>query len=266
MIFSESEFIKMPSGNYSIGLSAAVLDKAIGAILHGTIKREFLANSYPEHIVHIDDIFIRKRLATYRDFSIFAEDAGYMTEGEKQGWGWIWQDERWQKKSGVSWKHPFGGGDDEWYRKDDNAPVMQVSWNDAVAYCSWLSKKSGLLMRLPREAEWEIFAALWGVPGMEEWADGLFKPSAQVSLLEAVQGIKPGGVHAAGLLWEWMDDWYDCYPGGMDQRDFGTVYKVLRGGSVLSLPVQKTREFRLRKCPTARSPYYGFRIVCADEL
>ncbi len=64
-----------------------------------------------------------------------------------------------------------------------------------------------------------------------------------------------------GLLWEWTDDWYEPYPGGIDMKDYGTVYKVLRGGSILSLPVQRTREFRLRKCPTARSPYYGFRIA-----
>ncbi len=262
MIFNESEYIRVPAGDYSIGLSATVLDRAAGALRAGAVKGEFLANSSPEHTVHVDEVFIRKTLTTYREFLSFAEDARYPTEGERQGWGWIWQDERWQKKTGVSWRCPFGTSDDERYRDNDNSPVMQVSWNDATAYCAWLSGRSGVPVRLPREAEWEVFARICGVPGMGEWAEGHRNPPVEARLLEAIREIPGPNGHAAGLLWEWMDDWYDRYPGGSHHRDFGTVYKVLRGGSVLSLPVQKTREFRLRKCPTARSPYYGFRIAC----
>jgi formylglycine-generating enzyme required for sulfatase activity len=266
MILTVSECIRIPGGNYTVGLSALALDKAAGATGDGAVKKEFLANSFPDHIVSIDEIAIRNRLTTYREFSIFAEDAGYITEGEQQGWGWVWQDERWQKKSGVSWKSPFGKADDERYRRNVDSPVMQVSWNDSTAYCAWLAVKTGLPVRLPREAEWEVFARLCGFPGMGEWADGPVAMPLQVPVMEALQGMEQGCGHAIGLLWEWMDDWYDRYPGGMDHRDFGTVYKVLRGGSVLSLPVQRTREFRLRKCPTARSPYYSFRIACPGGL
>ncbi len=266
MILSESEFTRIPPGDYPIGLSIPVLDKAVIALSDGAVKKEFLANSFPEHVVHIDEILIRNRLTTHNEFSVFAEDAGYVTEGEKQGWGWVWQDERWQKKTGVSWKSPFGSRDDEWYRKYNDTPVMQVSWNDSAAYCSWLAVKVGIPVRLPREAEWEVFAMMCGVTGTEEWAEGFVEAPLQKSVLETLQGLESGVDHAAGLLWEWMEDWYDRYPGGPEHRDFGKVYKVLRGGSVLSLPVQKTREFRLRKCPTARSPYYGFRIACPGGL
>lgn len=266
MIVNESEFIRIQGGNYQIGLPREVLDKASGALRDGTVKREFLESSVPEHAIHIDDVFIGKRLITCREFSMFAEDSWYLTEGEKQGWGWIWQDERWQKKTGVSWRCPFGNADDERYRTDDGAPVMQVSWNDAVAFCSWLAAQTGRIIRLPREAEWETFAGLCGVPGVREWVDGSFGPPAQALGPGAVREVHAEGVQGTGLLWEWTEDWYDRYPGGRDHKDFGTVYKVLRGGSALSLPVQKTREFRLRKCPTARSPYYGFRIACSANL
>ncbi|HNW28448.1 MAG TPA: SUMF1/EgtB/PvdO family nonheme iron enzyme [Spirochaetota bacterium] len=261
MIFNESEYIRIPCGDYSIGLSAAVLDKAVGALRDGAVRSEFLVNSSPEHVVHVDEVFIRKSLTTYREFLMFVRDAGYITEGERQGWGWVWQDERWQKKSGVCWRSPFGTSDDAGYRSSDVTPVMQISWNDAAAYCAWLSAGSGFLARLPREAEWEIFADKCGVSGMGEWVQGRCNPPLETHLMEAIREISEGGGHGTGLLWEWMEDWYDSYPGGRNHKDFGTVYKVLRGGSVLSLPVQKTREFRLRKCPTARSPYYGFRIA-----
>jgi formylglycine-generating enzyme required for sulfatase activity len=266
MVFRKSDFIRIRAGNYSIGLTAAALEKASGKMKDSTIKKEFLASSFPGHTVHIDEIFISKQLTTLYEFSAFAEDTGYITEGEKQGWGWIWQDERWQKKTGVSWKRPFGTADDERYRQDDTLPVMQVSWHDAAAYCSWLSVKSGITVRLPREAEWEIFAGLCGVPGIVERADDLSQVPVPATVLGALRmGVRSGvgGINAIGLLWEWTEDWYDRYPGGTDQKDYGTVYKVLRGGSILSLPAQRTREFRLRKCPTARSPYYGFRIACS---
>jgi hypothetical protein len=45
------------------------------------------------------------------------------------------------------------------------------------------------------------------------------------------------------------------------------VYKILRGGSLMSLPAQRSREYRFRRCPTARSPFYCFRVAipCGDE-
>ncbi len=38
---------------------------------------------------------------------------------------------------------------------NENQPVVGVSWDDAAAYCQWLSEKTERLFRLPTEAEWE---------------------------------------------------------------------------------------------------------------
>lgn len=46
--------------------------------------------------------------------------------------------------------------DENWGRGD--RPVINVSWDDAIAYAAWLSKQTGLQFRLPTEAEWEYFA------------------------------------------------------------------------------------------------------------
>ncbi len=262
MVLRQSEFIRIPGGRYWVGISADTMEKAFHALSDTAIKNEFIAGSYPQHSVCLETIHVRKFLTSYGEFALFAADAGYQTEGERQGWGWVWREERWRKVSGVSWRCPFGTSDDERYRHD-NGPVMQVSWNDAAAYCSWLTVKDGLTVRLPREAEWEVFARMGGVAGMEEWADGsALVPDREPPREATRHGDEPGGGNPAGLIWEWTEDWYDRYPGGIEHRDHGTIYKVLRGGSILSLPVQRTREFRLRKCPTARSPYYGFRIAC----
>jgi formylglycine-generating enzyme required for sulfatase activity len=256
------DFIKIPRGDYSIGISGDAIESILGRISSSPVKKEFLFSSYPEQIVHLQSIWISRYLVTHDEFSEFASAAGYVTEAERDGWGWTWQDGRWRKKDGVNWKRPFSAEDDDRHVREENLPVMQITWNDAAAFCAWLSASSGMAVRLPREREWEVFAGICGFPGVSDVAAPAQPHITGPEFLEALRAAsREGSLHSTGLLWEWTEDWYDRYPGGPDGKDYGTVYKVLRGGSVLSQPVQRTREFRLRKCPTARSPYYGFRIA-----
>lgn len=118
---------------------------------------------------------------------------------------------------------------------DDNQPVGNVSWNDAVAYAKWLSKRSGRLYRLPTEAEWE-YAARGGTNGRNFWDSDPSGPchSANGADLTAksqwpawtttdcndgykvaspVGRFKPNafGLHdMMGNAWEWTGDWYDA--------------------------------------------------------
>jgi formylglycine-generating enzyme len=256
------EFITVPEGEYVVGLSGAVIDSAYCRVRNGAIKRDFLGGSFPEHSVSAGPVMIRTSLTSRDEFSEFAAETGYVTEAEKDGWGWVMQDGRWNKRAGADWQKPFGQQCANLRTEEGSLPVMQVTWNDAAAYCSWLSGVSGRAVRLPREAEWEIFARICGVDGAADCGGSPAPVSGTEDFLAAVAvAQRAGGRCSAGLVWEWTEDWYECYPGGHPHKDFGMVYKVLRGGSLLSHPVQRTREFRLRKCPTARSPYYGFRFA-----
>ncbi len=263
--------IRIPAGIYPIGLDESSISALDPALFSGTVKREYLTNAMPRHEVPLAETFISRRLVTLNEFRAFIEDSGYLTEAEAEGWGWSWLNGGWIKREGVGWRAPFGEKADELYKAHgDIMPVLQVSWNDAAAFCAWLSEQSGMAVRLPREAEWEAFAEMRGVRPLAEIsaaesakAQKCFRSFAlsdyAVRILKRVRALS--GECDPGLVWEWCEDWFDAYPDGTPNREFGTTYKVLRGGSLQSLPVQKAREYRFRRCPTARSPFYGFRAA-----
>jgi formylglycine-generating enzyme required for sulfatase activity len=96
-------------------------------------------------------------------------------------------------------------------------PVVGVSWEDAVAYCEWLSTLLGQRCRLPSEAERE-HAARGGAAtlypwGDEPWAEGPFARGARGTDRPLPIGSTPpnglGLYHMAENVHEWCADWYD---------------------------------------------------------
>jgi sulfatase modifying factor 1 len=124
-------------------------------------------------------------------------------------------------------------------RTNDNLPIVNVTWDEASAYCMWVGG------RLPTEAEWEYAArggsteARYGNLDDIAWYDG---NSGQRRHEVARKRFNGFGVYdLLGNVWEWVNDWYDeqYYRHGPSQDPSGPSSgqdRVLRGGSWVSNP------------------------------
>ncbi len=120
----------------------------------------------PVHNVTVGNFYLCKYEVTVDQFKAFVNATGYKTDAEKIGSSYVYRN-GWQEQNGVNWRYDERGN-----MRPSNAgayPVLHVSWNDAVAYCKWLSKQTGATYRLPTEAEWE-YAAGGGAKGRTIWA------------------------------------------------------------------------------------------------
>jgi formylglycine-generating enzyme required for sulfatase activity len=167
-------------------------------------------NEAPAHEADLPAFMMDKFEVTNADFAVFVEATGYETFAEKEG--------------RTGWRAASEG--------KDNHPVVYVTFDDAVAYCTWAGK------RLPTEAEWEkaargaeSFLFPWG----NDW------DSTQANVKEsglrgtATVGSYPphgyGLCDMAGNVWEWVDSPYEAYPGS-DYQDskYSPDLRGLRGG------------------------------------
>ena len=70
---------------------------------------------------------------TVKEFKKFIDETNYVTDAEKFGWSFVQNDIfDYEIKEGISWRNPTGEK-----KTEDNFPVTQVSYNDALAYCKW---------------------------------------------------------------------------------------------------------------------------------
>ena len=165
--------------------------------------------------------------------------------------------------------------DEGWGR--GRRPVINVSWEDAVAYTEWLSAQTGERYRLPSEAEWE-YAARAGSTTKYSWGNEIGHNRANCYGcgsqwdIEKTAPVGSFGPNALGLhdmhgnLWEWVQDcWNDSYRGAPADGSAWTSgdceRRVLRGGSWISLPAYLLAAFRSRLTTGVRSSGYGFRVA-----
>ena len=177
-------------------------------------------------------------------------------------------------------------------------PVIRVSWQEAMAYCEWLSHKIGRRCTLPTEAQWEYAcragtATPWSYGGTAtNFAQFANLADARVESLcrgdspkwiPACTNVNDGSVvtdnvgrylpNAWGLrdmhgnAAEWTLSTYQPYPYAHDGRDSASPdgRKVVRGGSFYDRPQRATSSFRQSYPSWQRVWNVGFRVICDAE-
>jgi formylglycine-generating enzyme required for sulfatase activity len=168
---------------------------------------------------------------------------------------------------GANAKAPVGWKDGEFPPGSANKPVTDVTWQDAVDFCKWYSTKTGLTVRLPSEAEWELAAHgpqnskyPWG----NDWDDRAAASDSNSGFVHAVKSY-PGGRAAcgaydlAGNVWEWVADTFDV--DGKLVTDGDPPNRVIKGGAANEHRALITATSRNVIPKGSSSAFLGFRYV-----
>jgi formylglycine-generating enzyme required for sulfatase activity len=164
------------------------------------------------------------------------------------------------------------GNNPSHFRRRD-LPVEQVSWENAQEFCKKVSEKTGSVVRLPTEAEWER-ACRAGTKTTYYTGDaetdldraGWHNRNSKFATHPVGQKTPNAwGVHDMhGNVWEWCGDWYGEYVKGAQRDPTGAGEgnsRVLRGGSWGIYPWFCRSANRVWITPDARHDDSGFRVV-----
>jgi formylglycine-generating enzyme required for sulfatase activity/sugar lactone lactonase YvrE len=227
-----------------------------------------------------------------RDFAAFTDATGHVSTGDVYSLDPV--DHQWKVHPKNTWRSPG-------FEQTPDFPIVNVSWNDANAFCQWLTNHDRAagridlrqLYRLPSDAEWSAAAG----PSMYPWGDQYppppraghyFGTEQENPKRPIIDGYNDGarfttevgrylpnvyGLYdMAGNVWEWCSDFYRKALNTEELRrelpflnmdEGGAKLRVLRGGGwVEALPNRLATSFRSFGQPTNRY-CVGFRVVLA---
>jgi len=242
------QFVAIAAGTFLMGTP----EQALGGLAKrfgGT--RESYAEEAPQHTVHVGAFEIAAVPVTNRSYAAYIAAAG--------------------GRPPITWH----GQQPPAVHLD--LPVVDVTWDEAQAFCAWLSRQTGQPLRLPTEAEWERAAR--GDDGRTwPWGDE-FDPSranvaeAQCGGLTPVgafpRGASPFGVlDLAGNVWEWTASLQVSYPYvAADGRESPTPVaeldrrRIMRGGCWANPGHFARTTCRFRLPPDRSTHLLGFRLA-----
>jgi len=307
-----------------------------GVFTQGAVPQDRLAMGHekPAHKVAVDGFFMDITEVTNAEYREFVEETGYVTVAEREI---DWEEMKkqlpegtpkphdsimqpgsltfkkskssvpnlydfsqwWEWTIGANWKHPNGPGSS--IKGKDNYPVVQIAYEDALAYCEWAGR------RLPTEAEWERAARGKKENSIYFWGDDLSLLSQMANTWEGefpvnntlIDGYELRAVvqtypandfdlyDIAGNVWEWTSDWYNTnyyrevsVQGGItrnpagastpyNERDPYAKEKVMKGGSFLcseSYCASYRISARMASSLDSALEHLGFRTVATADM
>ena len=273
------KLVLIPPGEFVMGSTDEEIERFLKELKEsGRLKQEYaqefidrLLSEGPRHRVKITRRFyLGKCEVTVGQFRQFVEATGYRTDAEKDGKGG-------QPPFQLGYNPEFNWQSPGFALAKDQ-PVVQVSWNDAVAFCRWLSEEEGKTYRLPTEAEWEYSCRAGSASRYSFGEDatslgeyGWFRGNSPNAAAHPVGQKKPnawGLYDMLGNVWEWCADWFakDYYkqsplidPSGPRSGR----WHVTRGGSWSGTnPISFRCALRHHRHPHYRTHGMGFRVVC----
>lgn len=245
----EPQMISIPEGPFLMGTSAKQLE-----YLKDETHIEWLKWELPQHRVYLSEFYIGKYPITNREYQVFIQETTHIPP-----------------------KYWIG---DQYPLSKEAHPVVNVSCQDAKAYCEWLSNKTGRLYRLPTEAEWEKAAK-----GTDEriWPWGndfyVFANTREAKIKDtspvgqfSPRGDSPNGcADMVGNVWEWCLDLFHEAEYHIQPTDIknpkGPIdgsLNVIRGGSFFYKMGETRCSRRLGLNPTLDSDDIGFRVALLD--
>ncbi|MDN3922719.1 formylglycine-generating enzyme family protein [Pelomonas sp. PFR6] len=298
-------FVRIPAGEFLMGSEES--PEALAAAFPALPRERFLklTDEGPVHRVRITKPFLMGRHeVTVGQFRRFLQASGYVPESIADGtggYGWRKDYDPATSPRGDAFEGrlPRYSWADPGFAQTDDHPVVNITWNDAVALAEWLSKTEGRRYRLPTEAEWEYACragtrtryasgddprSLARIANVFDADSAALWPRWQAMALPHHDGhafTAPVGSFAPnawglydmhGNAWEWVADWHgeDYYaqsplddPQGPPKPAGGGV-KVRRGGSWHTWAFYARSSFRNWNAPDTRYTLVGMRLVRED--
>ncbi|RLS39123.1 MAG: formylglycine-generating enzyme family protein [Planctomycetota bacterium] len=288
-----STLILIPSSEFQMGSHESMEETAAFAIRmgHKGAQAENYRDEHPQHLVQLTrPYFLGKHEVTRGEFRKFVELTGYQTEAEADGLGGLGYSATTQsveQKPEYTWRNPG-------WEQTDKHPVLNVSWNDAVEFCKWLSQHEGHTYQLPTEAQWE-FACRAGTTGRLVTGDVPADLAGSANVGDESYHRTPGFTQYTGYfpfddgtrftaevgsyrenpfglcdmhgnVWEWCRDWYSesYYANSPRENPAGPLtgtYHIYRGGGWLNDPVGCRTTRRGGPSPSKRCNRLGFRLT-----